>query len=176
MLEPCLRWKQTTACRVADYKPFQVLDGEGLRCSLYVSYCPFNCLGCYNKAAQKKDYGTEYTTDLEERILADVATSHVAGLTLLGGEPMLNARWLLSLACGVRELGKTVWCYSGYTFEELQHFTDERAELLELIDVLVDGRYLDHRPSARFRGSDNQRLIDVKASMDVGEVQEYAVG
>lgn len=54
MPEPCLRWAQTSQCRVAGYKPFQVLDGEGLRCSLYVSYCPFNCVGCYNKAAQKK--------------------------------------------------------------------------------------------------------------------------
>ena len=84
-------WEQTDEFRVADYKPFQALDGEGLRCSLYVSYCPFNCLGCYNKAAQKKGYGNPYTAELEERILRDLANPHVAGLTLVGGEPSTSS-------------------------------------------------------------------------------------
>ena len=95
-------WAQTEVLRIADYKPFQVLDGEGLRCSLYVSYCPFRCLGCYNKAAQKKNYGFAYTAELEERILQDLSQPHVAGLTLVGGEPFLSAKHLLALVRRIR--------------------------------------------------------------------------
>lgn len=172
-------WAQIDVMRIADYKPFQVLDGEGLRCSLYVSYCPFHCLGCYNKAAQKKGYGFAYTAELEERILRDLAEPHVAGLTLVGGEPFLSAKHLLALVRRIRaELpGKTVWSYSGYTWETLQIFTDERRDLLRELDVLIDGQFIaEERDEARlptFAGSSNQRLIDVPASLAGGVVVDY---
>lgn len=172
-------WAQTADFNVADYKPFQVLDGEGLRCSLYVSYCPFNCLGCYNKAAQKKDYGTPYTPELEERIMRDLANPRVSGMTFCGGEPMLNAKHLLPLARRVRaELPeKTLWSYSGYTWETLQLFSDERREFLAELDVLIDGQFIqelrDEGNLLPFRGSSNQRLIDVRASLRAGEAVEY---
>lgn len=170
-------WAQTPELRIADYKPFQALDGEGLRCSLYVSYCPFNCTGCYNKAAQKRDYGAPYTAELEERILRDVGRRHVAGLTLVGGEPMLSARHLLDLVRQVRALGKTVWCYTGYTWETLNQLDDERRELLELLDVLIDGQFIaelrDEANPPLFAGSSNQRLIDVPASLEAGEVVKW---
>ncbi|MHA2789649.1 anaerobic ribonucleoside-triphosphate reductase activating protein [Corynebacterium sp. S7] len=169
---------QTDTFRIADYKPFQVLDGEGLRCSLYVSYCPFNCAGCYNKAAQKKGYGEEYTPELEERILTDLSNPHVAGLTLCGGEPMLSAKWLLPLVTRVRREfpEKTIWSYTGYRFEILRQFRDERAELLGLLDVLIDGQFnrelRDEGHLPPFRGSSNQRLIDVKSSLSCDDVVE----
>ncbi|MDR7330140.1 anaerobic ribonucleoside-triphosphate reductase activating protein [Corynebacterium guangdongense] len=174
-------WEQTDEFRVADYKPFQALDGEGLRCSLYVSYCPFNCLGCYNKAAQKKGYGNPYTAELEERILRDLANPHVAGLTLVGGEPFLSARWLLPLVRRIREElpGKTVWSYSGYTWEILRLFGDERRSLLESLDVLIDGQFIqeerDEGNLKPFAGSANQRLIDVPVSLVAGAPVKYEV-
>lgn len=173
-------WAQTEVLRIADYKPFQVLDGEGLRCSLYVSYCPFRCLGCYNKAAQKKNYGFAYTAELEERILQDLSQPHVAGLTLVGGEPFLSAKHLFALVRRIRaELpGATVWSYSGYTWETLQSFTDERRDLLRELDVLIDGQFIaEERDEAcvpTFAGSANQRLIDVPVSLADGVVVAYA--
>jgi anaerobic ribonucleoside-triphosphate reductase activating protein len=172
-------WAQTDVLRIADYKPFQALDGEGLRCSLYVSYCPFRCLGCYNKAAQKKSYGFAYTAELEERILRDLSQPHVAGLTLVGGEPFLSAKHLLALVRRIRaELPRTtVWSYSGYTWETLRIFADERRDLLRELDVLIDGQFIaEERDEARlptFAGSANQRLIDVPASLATGAVVAY---
>lgn len=172
-------WAQAPEFMVADYKPFQVLDGEGLRCSLYVSYCPFNCLDCYNKAAQKRGYGTPYTTQLEERIMADLGRRHVAGLTLVGGEPMLSARHLLPLVRRIRRelTEKTIWAYTGYLWETLQLFTDERQELLHELDVLIDGPFIaeerDPGNPRPFVGSANQRVIDVSASLSAGEVIRY---
>lgn len=175
-------WADAPVLRIADYKPFQALDGEGLRCSLYVSYCAFNCLGCYNKAAQKKSYGVEYTPELEERIMGDLAKKNIAGLTLVGGEPMLNATNLLPLVRRVRrELpGKTIWSYTGYRWETLRMIGGDRWELVKNLDVLVEGQFIaEERNEARlkpFCGSSNQRLIDVPRSIAAGEVIEYVPG
>lgn len=174
-------WEQSDTFRIADYKRFQVLDGEGLRCSLYVSYCPFNCAGCYNKAAQKKGYGSEYTVELEERIMDDLSGKHVAGLTLVGGEPFLSAKHLLPLVHRIRcELpGKTIWAYSGYTWETLQIFSDERRELLHNLDILVDGQFIqelrDETNPPAFAGSSNQRLIHVPTSLTTGQPTRHRV-
>lgn len=157
---------------IADYKPFVFVDGPGVRCSLYVSECPFTCTGCFNRAAQSFRYGTAYTADLENRILEDLSESYVAGLTLLGGEPFLNTGVLLPLVQRVRkELpGKTVWAWSGYTWEQLRQRNlthPDQHELLELIDVLVDGPFIQDQLNLNlaFRGSANQRIIDVPASL-----------
>lgn len=163
---------------IADYKPFNFVDGEGVRCSIYVSGCPFKCPGCYNKAAQSFRYGTPYTAELEERILADLAQPYVAGLTLLGGEPFLNTPVLTGLCRRMRtELGaeKTVWAWTGYLFEDLLHETPDKRELLELCDVIVDGPFIQalYRSDLAFRGSSNQRVIDVKESLAAGEVVLY---
>lgn len=151
---------------IADYKPFCFVDGPGVRCSLYVSGCPFACAGCYNLAAQSFRYGQPYSMELEERIIADLARPYVQGLSLLGGEPFLNTGPCLSLARRVRaELpGKDIWCWSGYTLEQLRssaRFHPDQAELLGLLDVLVDGPFIQSRydPELAFRGSSNQRII-----------------
>ena len=161
---------------VADYKPFNVVDGEGIRCSLYVSGCPFHCPGCYNVAAQNFRYGQPYTQELEDQIIEDLGQSYVQGLTFLGGEPFLNTQVCIRLAKRVRaEFGhqKDIWSWSGYTWEELQKDSADKKELLSLIDILVDGRFLlDQKDlTLQFRGSANQRIIDVPKTLASGKVQ-----
>ncbi|TFD36403.1 anaerobic ribonucleoside-triphosphate reductase activating protein [Cryobacterium sp. TMT1-62] len=160
---------------VGDYKPFVFVDGEGVRCSLYLSGCLFACEGCFNEATWSFRYGQPYTQELEDRILADLGQEYVQGLTLLGGEPFLNTGVCLALLDRVRrEFGtsKDVWCWTGYTFEELLRESADKLALLGTIDVLVDGRFeLAKRDlKLQFRGSSNQRIIDVQESLASGQV------
>ncbi|KRM90380.1 anaerobic ribonucleoside-triphosphate reductase activating protein [Liquorilactobacillus cacaonum] len=155
---------------VADYKPFNFVDGEGVRCSLYVSGCKFACPGCYNKVAQSFRYGTRYTQELEDLIIADIGAEYCQGLTLLGGEPFLNTQVCLKLVKRVKkEYGNTkdIWSWSGYKWDELLKESADKLELLSLIDILVDGRFeLGKKDlTLQFRGSSNQRIIDVQKSL-----------
>lgn len=160
--------------RVADYKPFVMVDGEGVRCSLYVSGCPFACAGCFNAAAWSFRYGRHFDGPLAQRIASDLRHEAVQGLSLLGGEPFLNTQVCLAVVRALRaEHGRTkdVWCWSGYTFEELLDLARrgeaDKAELLREVDVLVDGRFeLAQRDlNLPFRGSRNQRVLNVPASL-----------
>lgn len=165
--------------RIADYKPFGFVDGEGVRCSLYVSGCPFACVGCFNEAAWSFRYGQLYTRELEDQIVADLAKDYVQGLTLLGGEPFLNTEVCLALIARVRaELGDTkdVWSWTGYTFEELLLESPDKLALLAEVDVLVDGRFEESQRdlSLQFRGSRNQRVLDVQASLAAGKAVIWA--
>ncbi|WP_096818190.1 anaerobic ribonucleoside-triphosphate reductase activating protein [Lactococcus fujiensis] len=159
---------------IADYKPFNFVDGEGVRCSLYVSGCMFHCEGCYNAATWSFRYGKAYTSELETAIMKDLAQPYVQGLTLLGGEPFLNTGILLPLLKRIREElpDKDVWSWTGYKWEELQQETDDKIEMLGLIDILVDGRFELSKKNLllQFRGSSNQRIIDVKKSMNADKV------
>jgi anaerobic ribonucleoside-triphosphate reductase activating protein len=164
---------------VADYKPFNFVDGEGVRCSLYVSGCKFNCPGCYNKVAQNFHYGHPYTQALEDQIIKDLSQPYVQGLTLLGGEPFLNTQVCLKLVKRIRhEFGhdKDLWSWTGYKWDELMADSDDKLELLSLIDILVDGRFLEAQKdlTLQFRGSANQRIIDVPASLAAGVVKIWA--
>ncbi|WP_062377830.1 anaerobic ribonucleoside-triphosphate reductase activating protein [Demequina pelophila] len=163
---------------VADYKPFTFVDGEGVRCSLYVSGCLFACDGCFNEDAWSFRCGAPFDRELEDRILADLAHPGVQGLSLLGGEPMLNTGVCLAVVRRMRaELpGKDVWCWSGYRFEQLLADSADKRELLEQIDVLVDGPFniAQRDLTLAFRGSRNQRVVDVKASLAAGEAVEWA--
>lgn len=161
--------------KIADYKPYNFVDGEGVRCSLYVSGCLFACEGCYNKIAQNFNYGTCYTPELQARILEDIAAPYCQGLTLLGGEPFLNTQVLLPLCHAVRERfgdTKDIWSWTGYTWEEMLVESSDKLELLSLIDVLVDGRFELAKKdlSLQFRGSWNQRIIDVPKSLEQEQV------
>ena len=177
---------------IADYKPFNFVDGEGVRCSLYVSGCMFHCEGCYNQATWSFRYGRPYTKELEDKIMADLAEPYVQGLTLLGGEPFLNTTFLIPLLKRIRrELpDKDIWSWTGYTWEELvgtngsdKAFTqgllsnptaetDDKLEMLDLLDVLVDGRFELSKKNLMLqcRGSSNQRIIDVPKSRSKGQV------
>ena len=157
---------------VADYKPFQFVDGEGVRCSLYVSGCLFKCEGCFNEQAWSFRLGEPYADALEDRILDDLAHPAVQGLSLLGGEPFLNTAVCLRLVRRMRaELpGKDVWCWTGYTFEQLVVDSEDKRALLGHVDVLVDGPFDVSRrdPRLAFRGSRNQRVLDARASVRAG--------
>lgn len=161
---------------IADYKPYNFVDGEGVRCSLYVSGCPFACKGCYNKVAQNFSYGQPYSMDLEDQIINDLKADYCQGLTLLGGEPFLNTGVTVSLCKRVREeFGnkKDIWSWSGYTWEELiTEGTDDKLLLLSYLDVLVDGRFIleEFDLNLAFRGSRNQRIIDIQRSLKENSV------
>ncbi|WP_430609363.1 anaerobic ribonucleoside-triphosphate reductase activating protein [Enterococcus sp. DIV0876] len=165
--------------RIADYKAYNFVDGEGIRNSLYVSGCLFACEGCFNKAVQNFNYGIPFTQELEDQIIEDLRPDYVQGLTLLGGEPFLNTPVCLQVVDRVRkEFGnsKDIWSWSGYTYEELLVDTADKLELLSKIDILVDGRFeLSKRNlNLQFRGSSNQRIIDVAASKAQGEAVIWA--
>lgn len=167
--------KELSKGLISDYKPFTMVDGEGFRCALFVSGCIFNCKGCYNKTIQDFGIGQPYTEELEEVILKDIGHESVQGLTLLGGEPFLNTKVCLSLIKKIRERygdTKDIWSWTGYTIEELQESIEcdtlnsrLQLEMLNEVDVLVDGRFieeeLDTTGTLRFRGSWNQRIIDM---------------
>ena len=169
--DPKSSWLSSTFSKMkySDYKPFQFVDGEGVRCSIYLSGCLFACKECFNESIQNFNAGKPYTMELEDKIIEDLGNSYVQGLTLLGGEPFLNTQVAIQLAERVRkEFGneKDIWVYSGYTYEQLIRSSEDKKKLLSLCDVLVDGPFMIFLKdlSLKFRGSSNQRIIDIKKS------------
>ncbi|MCI8528120.1 MAG: anaerobic ribonucleoside-triphosphate reductase activating protein [Lachnospiraceae bacterium] len=161
-------------------KKTDVANGPGIRVSLFVSGCTHGCKGCFNREAWDFKYGREFTKQAEGEIMEALSPSYIRGLSVLGGEPMepQNRGEVLSLLRKVRERypEKDIWCYTGYVYEKdllrwiQEENAQEVAELLSLIDVLVDGAFVEERKNLRlaFRGSENQRLIDVKESLRLG--------
>ena len=160
----------------ATIKNCDIANGPGVRVSLFVSGCTHRCPGCFNEVAWDFDYGEPFTQETIDKIIAMLKPDYVRGLTLLGGEPFEheNQKALVELLKRVRQelTNKNVWCYTGYTFEEVLSGCNEWRKLLENIDVLVDGPFLmDQRTlNAKFHGSANQRIIDVPASLLNGKV------
>ena len=148
----------------ATIKKTDVANGPGVRVSLFVSGCTHHCKGCFNSVAWDFQYGQAYTLETEQEILQALAPDYIRGLSLLGGEPMEpeNRGTVLSLVKKVRERypQKTIWCYTGYTYEEIQANPRLNASL-PYIDVLVDGRFEQalFSPYLEFRGSSNQRIL-----------------
>ena len=167
-----------------EIKNFDIANGEGVRVSLFVSGCTHHCKNCFNPETWNFDYGQPFTEETEELILKELAPDYINGLSLLGGEPFepSNQAVLLPFLRRVKELfpNKTIWCYSGYLFDK-ELLSESRArcehtdEMLSLIDVLVDGEFMQELYSItlQFRGSSNQRIIDVKKSLKSGKVVEY---
>ena len=166
----------------AAIKKNDIANGTGVRVSLFVSGCTHRCPGCFNAEAWDFGYGAPFTAAVEEELLTALSPAYVEGLTLLGGEPMepVNQAALLPFVRRVKERypHKTVWCYTGYTLEQLQDtahavHTPDTASLLSLIDVLVDGRFEQEKKDIRlrFRGSSNQRIIDLPATLSAGTIQ-----
>lgn len=162
-------------------KSCDIANGPGVRVTLFVSGCTNHCPGCFQKETWDFDYGEPYTDRTQADIIRMLEPNYIAGLTLLGGEPFepQNQRGLVPLLREVRAKypDKTIWAFSGNTYEEITtpgahpncEVTDE---LLSLIDVLVDGRFVQalYDISLRFRGSSNQRLIDMKKTRETGVV------
>ncbi len=167
-----------------EIKNCDIANGIGVRVSLFVSGCTNRCEGCFQPQTWAFDYGSPFTAETEEQLLAMLAPDYIDGLTLLGGEPFEpdNQRVLLPFLRRVRERypQKTVWAFSGFTFEEMKtdgsHPRCEATdELLSLLDVLVDGRFILAQKdiSLRFRGSRNQRLLDMPATLKAGAPVEW---
>ena len=160
----------------ADIKRVDVANGEGVRVSVFVSGCNHHCKGCFNQCAWDFNYGKEFTEEEIDKVIKELDHPYVSGLSLLGGEPLehVNQQGLLPLLRKVKEKfpDKNIWCYSGYTFEndimgKMYQNWEETPEILSYIDVLVDGKFEEDKKDIklRFRGSSNQRIIDVKKSL-----------
>ena len=157
----------------ATIKNCDIANGPGVRVSLFVSGCTHRCPGCFNEVAWDFNYGQPFTEETIETILNMLRPSYIRGLTLLGGEPFepQNQKAVVQLLRRVRaELPqKSIWAFSGYLFDRdiLSGRLGDTAEYLSYLDVLVDGPFIESKKnlSLRFRGSENQRLIDVKASL-----------
>ena len=165
----------------ADIKKVDVANGPGVRVSLFVSGCTHKCKGCFNEEAWDFKYGHEYTQNEEDKIIELLKPDYIEGITFLGGEPFeyVNQKGILPLLRRIRkELpNKTIWCFSGYTFdtdilENMCNKYKETKELISYIDVLVDGKFeIDKKNfKLKFRGSSNQRIINVKESLKNNKV------
>lgn len=167
-----------------EIKSYDIANGEGVRISLFVSGCTHHCKNCFNPETWDFTYGKSFTTETEDMILEQLSPDYIDGLSLLGGEPFepYNQSALLPFLRRVKQNfpNKTIWCYTGYLFDD-ELLSESRArcehtdEMLSLIDVLVDGEFKQelYDISLSFRGSSNQRVIDVKKSLETGKVELY---
>ena len=165
----------------SEIKYFDIANGEGVRTSLFVSGCRHGCPGCFNPDQWDFTAGSPFSREVQDKIVDSLAAEYIDGLSLLGGEPMEpeNQRALVDFVERVRQAypEKTIWCYTGDTLEDLLNpsslrHTEVTRRLLAAIDVLVDGPFVQahHDITLRFRGSSNQRIIDLPATLAAGEV------
>ena len=165
----------------AEIKTNDIANGEGVRTSLFVSGCRHHCKNCFNEVAWDFNYGAVFDETMEDVIVEKLNNDFVRGLTLLGGEPLdpQNQAGVLKLLKKVRKCcpKKDIWCYTGYVWEKdvcgwMSEQCPETAKILPLIDVCVDGPFIEARKniSLQFRGSENQRLIDVPKTLQTGEI------
>ena len=167
-----------------EIKKTDIANGEGVRVSLFVSGCTHHCKGCFNAETWDFNFGKEFTDEARSEVIDALRPDYIKGLSLLGGEPFepQNQRVLVGLLREVKSLfpEKDVWCYTGYLLDK-ELLNDSRArcevtdEMLSMIDVLVDGEFKQEQKdiSLKFRGSSNQRIIDVKKSLKSGEIVFY---
>lgn len=165
----------------AGIKKLDVANGPGLRVTLFVSGCTHHCKGCFNKETWDFNYGEPFTEEIEEEIMKELRRPQIAGLTLLGGEPFerVNQQGLLPLVQKAKKEfpEKPLWCFTGYDFEKdilgrMVTEWEETKELLSYIDILVDGKFVEELKdlNLRFKGSSNQRTIQVQESLKEGKI------
>ncbi|MCH5296518.1 MAG: anaerobic ribonucleoside-triphosphate reductase activating protein [Ruminococcus sp.] len=167
-----------------EIKSFDIANGEGIRVSLFVSGCTHHCKNCFNKETWDFNFGKPFTKETEDSIIEMLSSDYIDGFSLLGGEPFepQNQRALLPLLKRIKKEypNKSIWCYTGYLFDD-ELLSESRArcectdEMLSLIDVLVDGEFVQelYNITLAFRGSENQRIIDVQKSLESGEICNY---
>lgn len=156
--------------RIANYVQDSIVDGKGLRFTLFTQGCPHLCEGCHNPQTHDFQGGREMSVDeIVSIILKNPLTD---GVTFSGGEPFCQAADCAEIARRVKEKGLDIWAYSGWTFDQLLRGTPEQQELLRLCDVLVDGPFILSQRSLtlKWKGSANQRVIDVPKSLEAGQV------
>jgi len=159
----------TTTLRIAGIIPETITDGDGFRASIYVQGCPHKCEGCHN--AHTHDFNGGEVLSLQDIINKVYPNPLLAGLTFSGGEPFCQAEPLAILADWAKQMNLNIWCYSGYTLEELKELAKTNkpiADLLSKTDTLVDGKFIQEQKdlTLRFRGSKNQRIIDLRSIMN----------
>ena len=151
-----------------------IANGPGIRVSIFMQGCAFHCKNCFNSETWDFDKGIEFTDDTIETVLELCSNPHISGLSILGGEPMhpnnIIGTTRLAMAYKARYPDKPLWVWSGYTYEDLKD-----KDVLRYIDVLVDGRYKDelHDFRLKWRGSSNQRVIDIKKTLKKGSIILY---
>ena len=158
---------------VLDILEDTTVDGPGFRTTVYCAGCPNHCPGCHNPESWDIDNGQYMDTEI---ILQKILADDFANVTFSGGDPMFQAKGFTELAKAIKEKSnKTIWCFTGFLFENLVK-REEQMALLEYIDVLVDGPFVESLKDEEllFRGSSNQRLIDVQASLKSGTVVPFA--
>ena len=162
--------------KYAKIRKLDVTNGPGVRTTIFVSGCTHNCEGCFNKEQQDFNYGNDFTKETEDEFIELTKSRQIKGVNILGGEPMQQVMddTLLKLLKRIKlETNKPIWLWSGYTFEEIIN-NSKRAEMLREVDVLIDGKFeADKRDiMLKYRGSSNQRVIDVKKSLEQGTIFE----
>ena len=156
----------------AQIRKYDVANGPGIRTTIFVTGCTHKCHNCFNEEYQDFDFGDPWTQKETDEVIEDLKLDEVKGLTILGGEPFQNEVDLLQVLRDIKkEVQKDIWIFSGYTYEEILKDEDKK-KLLEECHVLVDGRFVEALKdlSLRFRGSSNQRIIDVQISLESNEV------
>ena len=156
----------------AQIRKYDVANGPGIRTTIFVTGCTHKCHNCFNKEYQDFDFGDPWTQKETDEVIEDLNLDEVKGLTILGGEPFQNEVDLLQVLRDIKkEVQKDIWIFSGYTYEEILKDQDKK-KLLEECDVLVDGRFIEALKdlNLRFRGSSNQRIIDVQKSLNENKV------
>ena len=159
----------------ASMQPDSFIDGKGIRTVIWFQGCLHNCVGCHNPETHDLNGGFSVNID---NILKEIKElKYQDGITLSGGDPFFQPEAALKISKYAHSLSLNVWAYTGYTFETLNSLNDAKKELLKDIDVLVDGKFVLDKKSlnCKFRGSTNQRIIDVKKSLKEGKVIEYEV-
>ena len=165
--------------KYAKIRKYDISNAPGICTTLFVSGCTHNCEGCFNKEQQDFTYGNDFTKEIEDEFIEYSKSKQVKGVNILGGEPMqqLMDNTLLNLLKRIKkETNKPIWLWSGYTFEEIVN-NPKRAEILREVDVLIDGKFeADKRDlMLKYRGSSNQRVVDVKKSIEAKEVRLYEI-
>ena len=160
----------------ANIKTYDIANGPGVRVSLFVSGCTHKCKDCFNQEAWDFDYGKPFDQSVIDQLLGYLKPDYIKGITYLGGEPMdpRNQPGLLELSRQIRKLypQKSIWCFTGYVWDRIPQVPDVTEALISHCDVIVDGPFIAAQKnlSLRFRGSENQRLIDVPKTLAEGQV------
>lgn len=158
----------------AQIRKFDVTNGPGVRTTLFVSGCTHKCDGCFNDEQQNFNYGNEFNKETEDEFIKYTLNPQIKGVNILGGEPMQQTKdnTLLNLLKRIKkETAKPIWLWSGYTYEQILS-DPKKLELLNEVDVLIDGKFqiANRNISLKYRGSSNQRVIDVKKSLKENKV------
>ena len=160
----------------AQLRHYDVANGPGVRASIFVSGCRFNCKGCFNKEAQDFNYGNKFDKKAEDKFMEYIKDDNVKGVSILGGEPLMQTMddSLLNLLKRIKkESNKEIWMWTGFVYETAI-LDEKRKEILDYIDVLVDGQFDESKKvlNLKFRGSTNQRIIDLNRTRLTGKIIE----